>query len=177
MKNEKRSETAAEWLSIDSLVPWEDNPRNNAHAVPEVAKSIKRFGFASPIIARPVDDGKYQIIAGHTRHEAAKSLNLDRVPVRVMNLDPADAQLLALADNKVAEIASWSDGLGDVLRRLNDDQLDLTGLGFDDRGLEQYLNPIDEEVYSPNESEELDLEEFESFEHLCPRCGFEWNEQ
>ena len=47
-----------------------------------------------------------EIIAGHTRWKAAKELGLDRVPVRYLDLDPADAHLLAIADNRVAEEAS-----------------------------------------------------------------------
>ncbi len=93
-----KAEAAAVWMPINDLTPWADNPRDNAAAIPEVAKSIKRFGFASPIIARPIEGGGYEIIAGHTRHQAALSLGLDRVPVRVMDLDPTDAKLLALAE-------------------------------------------------------------------------------
>ena len=45
-------ETAAEWIRLEELKPWRDNPRRNDEAVAKVADSIKRFGFASPIIAR-----------------------------------------------------------------------------------------------------------------------------
>ena len=131
-------------MPIGDLTPWADNPRDNAAAVPEVAKSITRFGFASPIIARPIEGGSYEIIAGHTRHQAALSLGLDRVPVRVMDLDPTDAKLLALADNRVAEIATWTDGLGDLLKALDADGIDLDGLGFGDDELTELLAPLTE---------------------------------
>ena len=137
-----KAEAAAVWMPINDLTPWADNPRDNAAAIPEVAKSIKRFGFASPIIARPIEGGGYEIIAGHTRHQAALSLGLDRVPVRVMDLDPTDAKLLALADNKVGEIATWSDGLGDILRELEADGIDLDGLGFGNDELGDLLAPL-----------------------------------
>ena len=102
------NEPAAEWVDVKSLLPWVDNPRKNDHAVQKVADSIKRFGFSSPIIARK-ENG--EIIAGHTRLKAALLLGLDRVPVRYLDLDPADAHLLALADNKLGEIADWDDAL------------------------------------------------------------------
>ena len=133
------TEAAAIWMPIDDLIPWADNPRDNSEAIPEVAASIKRFGFASPIIARTEDN---VVIAGHTRLEAARSLGLDRVPVRHMDLDPADSRLLALADNKVGEIADWNDDkLAEVLRELNaDGHLDgLEGLGFDESELDELL--------------------------------------
>lgn len=141
MPSKQKPEAAAVWMPIGDLTPWADNPRDNAAAVPEVAKSITRFGFASPIIARPIEGG-FEIIAGHTRHQAALSLGLDRVPVRVMDLDPTDAKLLALADNKVGEIATWSDGLGDLLKSLEADGIDLDGLGFGDDELTELLAPL-----------------------------------
>ena len=99
-------DVAAEWVDTASLVPWDRNPRRNDENVARVAKSIKRFGFASPIIARTADR---TIIAGHTRWKAAQSLGLERVPVRFLDLDPADAQLLALADNRLNELSPWDD--------------------------------------------------------------------
>ena len=132
------TESAAEWVALDALTPWEDNPRDNDAAVQDVADSIKRFGFASPIIARR-EDG--EVIAGHTRLKAARRLGLDRVPVRFLDLDPTDARLLALADNKLGELADWSDGLADVLRILEEDGADLDGLGFSDEEMAELLGP------------------------------------
>lgn len=37
-------------LPIDELIPYENNPRNNAPAVKAVAESIKQFGFKVPIV-------------------------------------------------------------------------------------------------------------------------------
>ena len=158
MNSKQKQEAAAVWMPIGDLTPWADNPRDNAAAIPEVAKSITRFGFASPIIARPIEGGGFEIIAGHTRHQAALSLGLDRVPVRVMDLDPTDAKLLALADNKVGEIATWSDGLGDLLRELEADGIDLDGLGFGDDEIEALTGSFDVDAIGglpeldPNES-------------------------
>lgn len=123
----KQEKSAAEWVSIGALTPWRDNPRQNDQAVNAVADSIKRFGFASPIIARM--DG--EVIAGHTRLKAAQVLGLDRVPVRYMDLDPADAKLLALADNRVGEIADWDDDrLSDILNELHAEGVDIDGIGW-----------------------------------------------
>ena len=131
-------ESAAEWIDINNLTPWDQNPRVNEHAIDEVAKSIKRFGFASPIIARKEDN---TIIAGHTRWQAAKSLGLDKVPVRFMDLDPADAKLLAIADNKLGEYADWdNDLLAEVLSDLSDYGSDLSETGFSEQELEELLS-------------------------------------
>ena len=136
----RQSEPAAEWLEVGDLTPWADNPRVNDHAVGQVAKSIERFGFAAPIVARRDGDG-LEVVAGHTRLKAAHKLGLDRVPVRVLDLDPADARLLALADNRLGELADWSDDLGDLMQRLDDEGLDLEGLGWSDEELAALLAP------------------------------------
>ena len=44
-----RKKAPAEWVKIDDLKPWDDNPRNNQIAIDKVAQSIKRFGFGAPI--------------------------------------------------------------------------------------------------------------------------------
>jgi site-specific DNA-methyltransferase (adenine-specific) len=166
----KQEKSAAEWVPIGALTPWRDNPRQNDQAVNAVADSIKRFGFASPIIARM--DG--EVIAGHTRLKAAQALGLDRVPVRYMDLDPADAKLLALADNRVGEIADWDDdGLADVLLQLSADGVDLAGLGWSQEELKAIISP---EEYQATDGGELDLEDFDDFDHECPRCNFSWSD-
>jgi ParB-like chromosome segregation protein Spo0J len=130
----------AEWVDINAIKPWDKNPRKNAAAIKEVAGSIKRFGFSSPIIARRADN---VIIAGHTRWAAAQSLGLDKVLVRFMDLDPAQAKALALADNKLGELAEWdAPMLAEILRGLNDEDVALEGLGFDAQELETMLQEM-----------------------------------
>ena len=130
-------EPAAVWLPTGELKPWEKNPRKNDGAVASVADSIKRFGFGAPIVARLAD---HMIIAGHTRWLAAKKLGLAQVPVRLVDLDPADAQLLALADNKLGEIAEWDDDrLAQVLADLKAQDVDLAASGFDSKEIDRLL--------------------------------------
>lgn len=132
-----KEESAAIWVETDSIKPWKDNPRENAQAVEQVAESIKRFGFASPIIARKETR---EIIAGHTRFKAAKTLNLEKIPVRFLDLDPADSKLLALADNRIGEIADWNDDmLSDVLNELADEGVDIEGIGFTTAELDRIM--------------------------------------
>ena len=97
---------AAEWCDVGSLKPWGRNPRRNDAAIQRVADSIRRFGFGAPIVARRENK---TLIAGHTRLKAAKLLGLKRVPVRFLDVTERDAELLALADNKLGEIAEWDD--------------------------------------------------------------------
>ena len=129
----KRPEAAAVFVPTDSLVPWDRNPRKNAEAIPEVAKSIQRFGFGAPIVARLADG---RIIAGHTRWAAARSLGLAQVPVRFLDLSEEEATALALADNKVGEIAEWNDAeLAVILQDLKAEDVSLSGMGWSDEEL------------------------------------------
>ena len=138
MKNDASSrESAAVWVPIDELRAWAKNPRKNADAVVKVADSIRRFGFGAPIVARKEDR---QIIAGHTRLLAALRLGLTQVPVRYLDVSAADAQILALADNKLGEIAQWDDGmLARVLEELKGANLDLAATGFSSEEIDRLL--------------------------------------
>ncbi len=129
MMARKLIESAADWIAPTQLKPWADNPRENEQAVSVVVASIKRFGFTAPILVRKSNN---EVIAGHTRLKAALILGLDRVPVRFLNLSEGEAHALALADNKIGELADWSDGSHDVLRELASVDVDLEGLGFSD---------------------------------------------
>lgn len=127
------------WVDIKALKPWDRNPRKNQPAVKPVADSIKRFGFGAPIIARKADG---EIIAGHTRILAAESLGLTRVPVRYLDLDPAEAHLLALADNKLNEKAEWD--TGEVARILSEYGLEDAALaGWDSAELDKMAAELD----------------------------------
>jgi ParB-like nuclease domain len=71
---------------IESIRPYENNPRLNDAAVDAVAASILAFGFRQPIV---VDEAGV-IIVGHTRYKAALKLGLTEVPVHVaVGLSPA----------------------------------------------------------------------------------------
>jgi len=130
-------ESAAVWVPVEELRAWAKNPRKNAEAVVKVADSIKRFGFGAPIVARKEDR---QIIAGHTRLQAALRLGLSHVPVRYLDVTAEDAQLLALADNKLGEIAEWDEGmLSRVLQELKAAGADLGASGFGTEELDRLL--------------------------------------
>lgn len=103
----KRTEYGAlsvEDVAIDSIKPYENNPRTNDDAVDAVAASIREFGFRSPIVV----DADGVIICGHTRLKAATKLGLAKVPVHVArDLPPEKVRALRIADNKTGSLAEW----------------------------------------------------------------------
>ena len=143
---------------ISELKMYENNPRKNDAAVDKVAASIKEFGFRVPIII----DGNNVIVAGHTRIKAAKSLGMSEVPCIVADdLTPEQIKAFRLADNKVAEFATWDFELLDA-------------------ELESILD-IDMEQYGfPSLSDDLDIDSMfadkeqepkEARTIICPHCG------
>ena len=124
-----------EWVETAKLLPWVKNPRKNDAVVDRVVASIARFGFGNPILARR-ENG--EVIAGHTRLKAALKMKMDRVSVRYLDLAETEAHLLALADNKLGELAEWDDaGLADILAQIPAD--DALIAGFDDAALAELL--------------------------------------
>lgn len=88
---------------VESIHPYENNPRHNDSAVPYVKNSIQEFGFKVPIIV----DEAGSIVCGHTRYKAALELGMSHVPCIVASdLTPKQIQAFRLADNKVSEFSS-----------------------------------------------------------------------
>lgn len=148
----------------DDVKPYPNNPRNNDEAVEYVANSIREFGWQQPIVV----DADGTIIAGHTR---LKEVGMDTIPVVVAdNLTPAQVNAYRLADNKVAEAATWDmEALAVELEGLEVD-FDIGEFNFE-------LQSFDHgEIV--NTSHEIDVDSFDDdkFEHECPRCGFRFNE-
>ena len=65
----------------------------------ELAASIRKQGLMQPILARPIDKGQYEIIAGERRWRAAKMAGLSVVPVLVREVPDSAALAMALIEN------------------------------------------------------------------------------
>jgi hypothetical protein len=96
-------------LPITSLKPHPHNARtHNKRQIRNIADSIRAFGFIGHVLI----DKDHQIIAGHGRVEAAKLLKLDDVPTLcVGHLTPEQLRAYMIADNRLAELAGWDEGL------------------------------------------------------------------
>lgn len=113
------------------------------------------------------------VIAGHTRLKAAHKLGINKVPVRWMDLDPAEARLLALADNRLNERAAWDDDtLAAVLEALNAEGVDLEGLGWEQSELDALLSGASVEDVAWKEFDET-IGDGEPGAAVvdCPHCG------
>jgi len=129
-KTNPATELKIEYLDCTKLVPDPRNSRqHNTGQLARLQAAITEFGFTAPIII----DEHNQIVAGHARHAVAKMMRLPTVPcVRIGYLTPAQKRALAIADNKLAELAEWDlDALRTEFASLCDLEFPLELTGFD----------------------------------------------
>ena len=141
-------------VGISSVVPYARNPRRNEGAIAKVAASLQEFGWRQPIVV----DEDMVVVAGHTRLEAARTLNMEEVPIHIARgLTPEQIKAYRIADNRVGQEAEWDEELLRLeLGELEgmDFALDLTG--FDTDELAQFMaEPIEEGLTDPDEVPEV----------------------
>jgi ParB-like chromosome segregation protein Spo0J len=130
--------THIELWPIERLIPWARNPRTHSEAqVAQIAASILEFGFLTPIHV----DTKAGILAGHGRLLAARKLQLQEVPVIVLDhLTEAQKRAYIIADNQLALNAGWDeDLLRAELAALQEEDFNIGLIGFEDGELARLL--------------------------------------
>ena len=128
-----------EHLAISKLKEYNRNTRTHSkEQIAQVAASIKEFGFTNPVLI----DENNEIIAGHGRTAAARSLGMDTVPViRLKGLTETQIRALRIADNKLALNAGWDyDLLSQELTEIKLDDFNLDIIGFSLEELDEILS-------------------------------------
>ena len=88
-------------LPLEKVEPREAQPRKNfdEQALQELSESIAQYGLIQPVVARRLDSGYYQIIAGERRWRASRMAGLTEIPVRVIEADDRRTAELAMVEN------------------------------------------------------------------------------
>lgn len=88
-------------IALTELFPFKDHPFKvkDDEAMADTAESIKEYGVLVPAIARPRDEGGYELVAGHRRHRASELAGLETMPVIVRNLDDDAATIIMVDSN------------------------------------------------------------------------------
>jgi hypothetical protein len=112
------------YQQIDDLKFDPGNPRVHAkRQIGQIASSIRIFGFNVPVLV----DRHRNVVCGHGRLTACRELGMTEVPTLCLDhLTSAQARAFMIADNRLAEIATWDDQL--LAQQLKD--LSLLGLDF-----------------------------------------------
>ena len=102
--DESRAESQLERVQsirLSALVPFKEHPFKvvDDEAMLRTTESIAQYGVLTPLIARPLEDGSYEIISGHRRAHAAELAGLTEVPVLVRQMDDDAATVLMVDSN------------------------------------------------------------------------------
>ena len=88
-------------ISLTDLYPFKEHPFKviDDDAMLDTAESVKQYGVLVPAIARPREEGGYELIAGHRRHRASELVGLETMPVIVRDLDDDSATVIMVDSN------------------------------------------------------------------------------
>lgn len=100
-EREEKTREKVRNIPLSELHPFRDHPFKvvDDDKMQETVDSIREYGVLVPIIARPKEDGGYEIISGHRRCHASEKAGLETVPVIVRHLDDDEATVIMVDSN------------------------------------------------------------------------------
>lgn len=89
-------------IPLSELHPFPDHPFGvrDDEAMEQTVESIREYGVLVPAIARPREDGGYELIAGHRRKHACELAGRETMPVIVRDLD-RNAAVIIMVDSNI----------------------------------------------------------------------------
>ncbi len=86
-------------VSVAEIHPSPRNPRHRLEGIHELAASIAEHQLLQPVVVRRRGRSGYELIAGHRRLEAVRSLGWTEIPAVVRDETSAKAYILTLVEN------------------------------------------------------------------------------
>jgi ParB family chromosome partitioning protein len=88
-------------VAIDRIEPNPEQPRLafDQATLDELAASIREHGVLQPILVRPLDGTRFQLIAGERRWRASRLAGLDTIPALIEEIDDDTALEIAIIEN------------------------------------------------------------------------------
>ena len=89
-------------LSLDLLreAPWNPNHMVEA-ALARLQRSVERYGIVAPQVVRAIGKGFYEVVSGNQKLQVYREMGLETAPCVIVDLDDAQARLLAQALNHI----------------------------------------------------------------------------
>lgn len=89
-------------IPISEIRDFPDHPYKvkDDEAMFELVESIRTRGLIQPVLVRPVEDGKYEMVSGHRRKRAFELANIEKIPARVQELTKDEA-ILSMVDSNL----------------------------------------------------------------------------
>lgn len=159
-------------VDIDSI---QSHPKNVRHGdIGAISESLKAHGQYRPIV---VDERTNQILAGNHTWKAAKALGWSQIQASIIETkDDDEALRILLADNRTTDLASYDDtGLAELLKQIAETDTGLLGTLFNGDDLDDLLSKINIDL-KLDSTKAIDVDSW-TFEHQCPKCGFEFNDK
>jgi len=99
--DEERTGDALLTLPVGKIRPGRYQPRTkmDQQALAELAASIRSQGLMQPLLVRPVDRDRYELVAGERRWRAAQMAGLEEVPALVREVPDEAALAMSLIEN------------------------------------------------------------------------------
>lgn len=134
-------------LDLDKIAPAADQPRKSFDqgTLLELAMSIRERGVLEPIVVRPVDGGRYEIVMGERRWRASQMAGLTQIPAIIRELSDEDASTDALLENFQREDLNPVERAKAIKKLLNFLSWEkcLKTLGVADSTMRRYLDLLD----------------------------------
>ena len=88
-------------IPLSELYPFKNHPFKviDDESMLRTVESVAQYGVLAPAIARPREDGGYELISGHRRHHASELAGRETMPVIIRNLDDDAATILMVDSN------------------------------------------------------------------------------
>ncbi len=89
-------------IPLSELHPFKNHPFKvqDDERMADTVESVKEYGILVPAIARPREDGGYELVSGHRRKRASELAGLTTMPVLVRELDD-DAAVIVMVDSNL----------------------------------------------------------------------------
>ncbi len=86
-------------IPLDELHPFKNHPFKilNNEEMERMIESTRKVGTITPALARPLPDGRYELISGHRRLAACQVLGFETMPVIVREMSDDEA-IIAMVD-------------------------------------------------------------------------------
>lgn len=89
-------------IALSQIDGFEDHPFKikDDEEMKRLVESIRDYGVLIPALARPKEDGRYELISGHRRKAACEVLGIETLPVIVREMSREEA-VIAMVDSNV----------------------------------------------------------------------------
>ena len=90
-----------EEISVASCVPFSGNPFKvrDDFDMELLVQSVLDYGVMFPIMVRPLDGGKYEIVSGHRRVHACEKAGIDKIPAFIKSMSRDEAVIMMVDSN------------------------------------------------------------------------------